>query len=193
MLIKTLFVYLIIIWQGIVICAVYNELINFNVLNTYELPSTAPIGRLTSEKWSFNMVREGLLIIFWMLAPWSIVYMFWSSHKVGWYVHIIFSFIILIWGLCTFIFDLIDINYGQVAPWDANFERTNFARDLRWCCLYGGQAGTSDLCSNSIPCSGGGIFANSLATNFPFVLRFSCNLLLSSLLTLIIYISFKIG
>jgi hypothetical protein len=168
-------VVLIAVWLLLLLPTVFFAPTSLQVLHTYVLPAAAPIGRLTDDRWAFNNVREGLLLIFYVLFPWTLVLMLWSKEHVGWWTHLVFILLFWGWGLTNFIADIWDWSVANVGPSDPAFIRTNNARDSRWCCLFGGQPGTSDLCANSIPCSGGGILQANLVASNTFVYRFIAN------------------
>ena len=92
-----------------------------------------------------------------------------------------------------FILDVVDMSSANVAPNDPNFKFTNYARDFRWCTLYGGQPGTDLLCTNSGPCSGGGILIENLRINNVFIFRFSVNIFFFLFMLVDLFYSFKLS
>jgi hypothetical protein len=141
------------------------------IRHTFQLPSTACTNTLVSDLNSFDAVREGLLILY-ILIPFSACFMLWSKE---WRVHLVVSFVFLIWALVMFSYDIDSMAYANVPPNDPKFSIQNLARDNRWCLYYAGQVGTSLLCANTGPCSGSPVDPATFMINGPFLYRFVLN------------------
>lgn len=185
------FVILIIIWLAALLPTIYFEVVSLQVTHSYVLPSANCIGRLTSERWGFSTVREGLLMCCYLMAPWTIALMLWSKERIGWTIHILFGFVFAIWFLVNFFLDITDMAVANDPPNSNTFKFVNYARDTRWCTLYGGQPGTDLLCTNTAPCSGGGILIEDLRISNPFLFRFSINIFFFLFICMDIFYSFR--
>jgi len=186
---NTIFVLIIFTWLTILTCVVYFVPLSTPVTHTYAYPSASCINQLTTNRWAFESVRIGLWLCLFSLVPWSIVMMMWTKDRLGWIVHILCLCLMIIWGLVIFSYDISDMAVANVAPNDPNFRASNFARDTRWCNLYGGLPGTSLICCNIAPCTGPGLLVDSLGYNGPFVFRFAINIGLILLMCLDVYYS----
>jgi len=151
--------------------------LQINIRHTYELPAAACVNQLTSDYWTFEAVREGLMVLY-ILIPFSICLMIWSRETVGWGAHLAVVLVAMAWSIVLFGFDINDLKHANVDPTDINFRPENLARDPRWCLVHGGQPGTELVCANSGVCMGPAVDPNTFKANTPFLLRFIFNILL---------------
>ena len=148
------------------------------VRHTYELPAAACVNALTSDMWSFEAVREGLMVLY-IFIPFSICLMIWSREKVAWGTHLFVVVVAMCWGIVNFGFDINDLQHANVSPDNVNFRPENLARDARWCLIHGGQNNTALICANSVvPCSGPAVDPNDFRPSGPFIMRFVFNILI---------------
>jgi hypothetical protein len=187
---KTFFILLIVVWLALINISLFYIPLTLPITHTYSLPSAACINQLTSDRWSFESIRIAIWLPLFSLVPWTIVIMLWTKERVGWLTHLAYLMCMITWGIITFAFDISDMATANVAPNDPTFKRTNFARDPRWCDLYGGFPGTSTICCNSAPCIGPGLLIENLGVAWPFVLRFCINIFLTLLMGMDAWYSF---
>ena len=156
------------------------------VRHTYQLPANPgpPPGVLISDRWSWRFVREGLYVLF-ILGPISGLFMLWTRSRFGWGIHLGVLLLLSVWLVVQLVFDAIDLAYANAAPTDPNWDPDNLATDNRWCCVYGGQPGTQNVCANVAPCTPGSLSANELRYDGTYVLRFAFTLLLFALITVV--------
>jgi hypothetical protein len=176
---KNFYVYWIVVWLIIWMPMRYWSPVRVT-RNTYQLPSAACTNTLISDLDTFEAVREGLFVLF-ILVPFSVCYMLWSETR---RLHIVVSFLALIWAVVMFACDINDIAYANAPPNDPYFKITNFARDNRWCLYWGGQPGTALLCANNGPCMGSPVDPQTFGINGPFLTRFVFNILLILMISL---------
>jgi hypothetical protein len=182
MQIKSIFFFIIIIWLTFLSVSYFYTPLTIPVTHTYGLPSAACINQLTSDRWSFEAIRIALWLPLFSMVPWTIVLMLWTRERVGWLTHFLYILIMITFGILTFAYDISDMSTANLAPSDPAFKRINFARDPKWCNLYGGIAGTSTICCNSSPCVGPGLLVENLIVNWPYILRFAINVFLTLLM-----------
>lgn len=148
--------------------------LSFRIRHTYELPSNACTGQLTSDYWTWDFVKEGLFVLY-LFFPFSICFMLWSREKIAWVTHVFITVILLAWGTAILSYDIPTMVAANLPPNDPNFKAENLARDKRWCTYYGGQPGTGLICANTGPCSGPAIDPNTFQIDGPFLFRFIMN------------------
>ena len=175
MKLETYFVYFIIIWLAALAPAIYWEVMTLDVTHTYVLPSAGCTGRLTSNRGDFQTIRECLLVVAYLIFPWTLALMIYTRERIGWIFHVLVGLVVFVWLAINFIYDLSDITSANVAPDDPNFRFVNYARSDDWCILYGGQPGTQLLCTNIAPCAGPGVLVENLKPNNDFLFRFGIN------------------
>lgn len=124
---------------------------SLQVRHTYELPAANCANRLTSDRWTWEFVREGLFALFW-LAPFSGLFLLWSRSRTGFWVHVVVLAALLLWGLVNVGYDIDDIGTANLPPNNPRFNPSNLANDKRWCLVYGGQPGTELVCAITAPC-----------------------------------------
>lgn len=188
---EKLFAWFITIWVLILLPTVYFEVITLQVTHSYTLPSVACVGRLTSDRGEWSTVREALLICAYIIVPFATGLMLLGKDRATWILYIFALFVVLAWSFLTFILDVNDMVVANVGPDSSSFRFTNYARDSRWCTLYGGQPGTELLCANIAPCSGGGVLIENLWPNNPFIFRFSVNVFYFGFICLHLFYSFR--
>lgn len=179
MKVTNFYVYWIVVWLVIWVPFRYWSPVRVT-RNTYQLPSVGCTNTLVSDLDTFEAVREGLFVLF-ILVPFSVCYMLWSKER---RLHIVVSFVFLIWSVVMFACDISDIAYANAPPNDPNFKIPNLARDNRYCLYWGGQPGTSLLCANTAPCMGSPVDPQTFGINGPFLLRFVLNLLILLMIAL---------
>lgn len=150
----------------------YYSPLSLRTIHTFQLPSAACTNTLVSYLNSFSAVREGLFELF-ILVPFSVVFMLWAGGR---RLHFVVSVVALTWAVIMFATDINDMAYANAPPNDPNFNPANLARDNRWCLYWGGQAGTSLLCSNVGPCSGSPVDPATFMIDGPFLFRFVLNM-----------------
>lgn len=189
MRLDTYFVIFIIVWVAALLPTIYWESVTLDVTHSYVLPSAACSGRLTSNRWDFQTVREGLLICMYLMFPWSLAFMIWTRERIGWLFHVLIGLMVLTWLIINVVWDVSDISVANVPPDSTDFRFVNYARDPNYCILYGGQPGTSILCTNVAPCAGPGVLVENLKINGPFLFRFFMNIFYMLLLIMILFYS----
>jgi hypothetical protein len=189
MRIDTYFAIFIIVWVAALLPTVYWEVVTLDVTHSYVLPSASCTGRLTSNRWDFQTIREGLLLCMYVLFPFSLVFMIWTRERIGWILHMMVALIAIAWLGINFIYDISDITSANVAPNDPNFRFVNYARSPDWCILYGGQPGTQLICTNTAPCSGPGVLVENLKPNETFLFRFAINAFYTLFTVMILFYS----
>lgn len=158
--------------------------LSVQVRHTYELPSTACVNRLTSDRWSWQFMREALFVLY-LLIPVTGAFMIWTRSSTGIWVHVIFLFALSIWAVIMLSYDVVDIRNANVPPSDPDWNPANLATDKRWCLVYAGQPGTDLVCANTGPCMGPGVSAVSfedLRVDGPFSFRVAFNVILMVLM-----------
>lgn len=153
------------------------------VRHTYELPAAACVNRLTSDRWTWEFVREGLFVLY-LLMPFSGVFMIWSRSRTGLWTHLVLLFTMFIWGFVMVGYDIESIGTANVSPLSPQYNPTNLATDKRWCLVYGGQPGTDIVCANSGPCTAavGAVSFEDLHIDGPFTFRVAFNAIMLSFL-----------
>lgn len=142
--------------------------------HTYQLPQATP-GVLVSDYWSWAFFREALLPLF-LLVPFTGMYMIFAKHQISVTAHWVIALLVAIWLVIVMSYDIVDLQGANVPPSDIRFDPGNLARDKRWCCVYGGQPGTSLLCYINAGTCFPGVGVNELHVDGSFVFRFVCNL-----------------
>lgn len=138
--------------------------------HTYELPTNSP-GVLTSERWSFEFVRE-LLVGLYLLNLISVFAMLVYKTPNGRWINIASSFLLFVMFVVLFTYDIIALSNGQVAASVEGFVAANQARDDQWCCVYGGTPGTELICSvNTTNVSCGPVSPDQLTGNGVFLTK----------------------
>lgn len=183
------FVVFIIVWVGLLLPSAYWQMVTLDVVHTYVLPSASCSGRLTSNRWDFQTIREGLLFCMYFIFPWTLAFMMFTRERIGWIVHVLVAIIAVTWLGTNVILDISDLDVANVPPDHPGFKFVNYARSPDYCILYGGQPGTSLLCSNTAPCSGVGVLTENLKPSWPFLIRFVLNIFYTFLLILIMFYS----
>jgi hypothetical protein len=171
---KKLYVYFILFWLVAWIPFRFFTPLSFQIRHTYELPSNACTGQLTSDYWTWEFVREGLFVLY-LLFPFSICFMLWTREKLAWVTHLFITIVLLAWGVSMLSYDIVSLVGANLPPNDPNFRAENLARDRRWCLYYAGQPGTELLCANTGTCLGPAVDPNSFQINGPFMFRFIMN------------------
>ena len=131
---------------GLLFFFLYWTNLSFNFRHTYQLPTTSP-GILLSDRWSFNFIREWVMVCYWFFIPFSGFFMLMTRTKTGAYTHIIILLLLVLWGGVMVGFDATQIARNNFAPTHKHFDGTSLAYDNRWCCVYGGQPGAELYCS----------------------------------------------
>lgn len=150
------------------------------VRHTYELPSTNCVSRLTSDRWTWQFMREALFVLY-LLIPMTGAFMIWTRSSTGLWVHVFFLFALGIWAIVMMSYDIVDITNANLPPSDEKFDPVNLARDKKWCLVYAGQPGTALICANTAPCMGPhvpAISAEELRVDGPFAFRVAFNVIL---------------
>jgi hypothetical protein len=163
-----------------------------SVRHTYQLPASSP-GVLVSDFWSWPFIREFLICVY-MAGLISGFFMLMSKTRKGFNIHVVILVMLIAWFGVALAFDIVALFYKNVGPHEEGFEVVNLARDLRWCCVYGGQPGTNLLCNinaTATPCPP--ISHQDLGTNPNFLGRFilqiliGCALVYDLLTTVFVY------
>lgn len=177
------YAYFIVVWCLIWIPMRFLTVNTFPFRNTYQLPSDACTQTLVTDFWSYDWVREQLVVLY-NLYPLSICFMLFTREKVGFWQHVLIMFLVLALGLMTFISDIPTLIYANVPPSDPNFNIANMARSTQWCLYYGGQPGTEFLCTYVGNCTGAAVDPETFGIYWYFLLRVVCNGLLTLLLVI---------
>lgn len=147
--------------------------------HTYELPAANCVNRLTSDLWSWEWLRE-TLIVFNLLLPVTGMFMIWSKRKAGWGMHIFVLVCLIVWALVMVGYDIRDVGAANVDPSNERWNPANLATDRQWCLVYGGQPGTDLVCANSGICTAAtsAVGPENLGLNPPFAMRVAFNVIL---------------
>lgn len=150
--------------------------LSLHVRHTYQLPAAACSNRLTSDRWTWEFVREGLFTIF-LLLPLSGMFMIWTRSRTGLWTHVVLVVALLIWGVVMVGYDVEDIRTANLPPNSNQYNPSNLATDNQWCLVYGGQPGTEIVCANTAPCPGAtsAVSFEDLAVDGAFAFRVSFN------------------
>lgn len=154
--------------------------LTLQVRHTYELPSTACTNRLTSDRWTWEFMREALFPLF-LLLPLTGAFMIWTRSKTGLWVHIVVIFTLSLWSIIMLGYDIADVRNANLPPSHPSWNPALLSTDQRWCLVYAGQPGTDIVCANTGPCMGPGVSAiapDDLRTDGPFAFRVAFNVLL---------------
>lgn len=184
--ISRFYVYWILVWLCVWIPLRY-YIIELRPRDTYQLPSTACTNTLVSDLDSFEVVREGLVVLY-ILVPFAACFMIWTRESIGWRVHLVTALLGLVWALVMFSSDINDLAHANVPPNDPNFRPQNLARDKKWCLYWGGQVGTELICSNTGPCAGSPVDPNSFTINRGYLIRFVFNIFIMLLIAFDIWL-----
>lgn len=176
-MISRFYVWFILLWVIVWLPFRFFTPLYLTIRHTYQLPSAACVNQLTSDWGTFEVMREGLMVLF-LLVPFSICFMLWSREKVAWGTHLCVVLVAFCWSVVVLGFDVGDLSSANVSPDDARFKPQNLARDNRWCLYYGGQPGTNLICANNGPCTGPAVDPASFTTNTWFTLRFAFNVII---------------
>ena len=119
--------------------------------HTYELPSQQCVNRLTSDRWTWEYVREGMFVLF-ILVPFTGFFMLDMKSKTGFWVHTICLLSLGVWSIVMVGYDIQAVTTANLPPGDGAWNPTNPANDKQWCLVYAGQPGTELVCANPAPC-----------------------------------------
>jgi hypothetical protein len=147
-----------------------------NVRHTYQLPTAACVNGLTSDLWTWEMVRERLFVLF-LFLPISGIIMIWSKNKIGFYYHVFSLFCLFVWAMVLIGYNIQDIGGANLPPDNEHWKPTNLAHDPRYCLFYAGYPGTEYYCFIQTPCTlGGAVDPLSFRVNPMYKFRVGMNL-----------------
>lgn len=149
---------------------------SLQVRHTYEFPVSNCANRLTSDRWTWEFIREGLFVLFWF-APITGLFLIWCRSKTGMWLHIVVLAALLLWGLVNVGYDIENIGTANLPPNDVRYNPSNLANDRQWCLVYGGQPGTELVCAIVAPCPAAtsAVSFEDLHINGPFSFRVAVN------------------
>lgn len=144
------------------------------VRHTYEFPVAACSNRLTSDRWTWEFIREGLFPLF-LLVPLSGLFMIWTRSKTGLWTHFTVIVCLFVWSVVMMGYDIEDLRTANLPPSAPLYNPSNLATDKRWCLVYGGQPGTELVCAITAPCPAAtsAVSFEDLAIDGPFAFRVS--------------------
>ena len=86
-----------VLWLCIYLPLRYYNPLQLRVRHTFQLPSNACTGTLTSDFTAWNTVREGLFELY-VIVPFATILMAYTSERVGWRANVLTLFLAMAWA-----------------------------------------------------------------------------------------------
>lgn len=137
-------------------------------------------GVLVSYRWTYNFIREWLIYLYVLIPLTGLLMITTKSVNARW-VHVITLLLLIAWCVLLAVGDAHALSTANIAPSHKDFDASNPAHDKLYCCVYGGELESNQVCfinkSQCTPTS-----SSQLNTDGVFLLRFFVNLLFGILM-----------